>query len=144
VIRVAELGAELLRGAVAVAIGTGLLYLLEPPTRGLAPSVPDALPLDELPHRASVSLWPFVAVWTAVAATVRPLAPRRSHAWTRALAFWLPAFAGVAVSIAVVRQVSVPEAVLAALTTPAPYAAAVVFALATARRPRARTSHAGA
>jgi hypothetical protein len=125
---------ELLRGAAALVAGIGLLYLVAPFTRGLAPSVPDALPLDELPRHASVSLWMFVAVWLGVAWAVRSLDSRPSAApWMAVVVLWLWSFGAAVISIAVVRQISAATAAWAALTAPAPYLATALFAGGTIR-----------
>jgi hypothetical protein len=119
---------ELARGLAVVVVGAGLLYLVAPVLRGLGPALPDALPLDELPHHESVSVWGFAAVWLSVAWAVHRLGPRtRSSLWLRGGAVASAAFVTAAGSVAIVRQISVGEAVSAALRIPALYVLVALF-----------------
>jgi hypothetical protein len=119
-----------------VGAATGLLYLLRPyaSARGIV-ALGDALPLDELPNRASVSIPAFVAVWAAAAVSVGLLAPGRPTP-RRLVAFagavWLWDVAGTTVSLLVVRQESLLHSLVAALSVPAVYVAAVLSGLAAA------------
>lgn len=121
---------------VCVGAATGLLYLLRPYVSGLGiGSLGDALPLDELPNRASISIPAFAAVWVTVAVSVALLAPdrrTRRQVIAFAAAVWLCEVAGTTVSLRVVRQESVLPSLVAAFTTAAVYAAAVLSGLAAA------------
>jgi hypothetical protein len=119
-----------------VGAATGLLYLMRPYVS--APSivaVGDALPLDELPNRASVAIPAFVAVWAVVAVSVGLLAPGRPTPG-RVVAFagavWLWDVAGTTVSLLVVRQEALLRPLVAALSVPAVHVAAVLSGLAAA------------
>jgi len=60
-------GALSLVGLLVLLAAAGWLYLLRPSGSGLRPMVPEALPLDELAHKAGVSVLVFFAVWSSAA-----------------------------------------------------------------------------
>ena len=129
-LRVALLvSAASLSALLCVIAATGLLYLLRPVVSGLdAGVVGDALPLDELPGHAGVSIALFVLIWAAVGVGVAASRRRRAdrHLVLFASALWFWEFAGTTVSLAVVRQEAVLRAALAALSVAAVYLAPLV------------------
>jgi lysyl-tRNA synthetase class 2 len=128
---------------IVAATATGWLYLVRPPLPG--PRIGEALPLDELARHASSPLLWYLAVWLAAGALLGAVAR-----WTRAdrlgAALVLGVVVGVfsylqsGVSIAVVRQVSMRDALDAADTLAPVYlsAALVAIAVAVVASPRAR------
>jgi lysyl-tRNA synthetase class 2 len=134
---------------IVAATATGWLYLVRPPLPG--PRIGEALPLDELSrHAASPLLW-FVAVWAAAGLLLGAVA-RWARADRLAAALLLGVTVGVfsylqsGVSIAVVRQVSMRDALDAADTLAPVYLSAALVAvgvaLVSSARVRARRSHA--
>jgi lysyl-tRNA synthetase, class II len=102
-------------GFLVLLAASGWLYVVRPDTGGLRPSVPEALPLDELAHKAGVSVLGFFAVWGAAALLVGLLArAARLDRLTAAVVLMVGVgafeFLAVGVSLAVVRQVSFHEA----------------------------------
>jgi hypothetical protein len=101
----------------------GLIY---PPAAvdGGAPRIHDALPLDELSGRARVDILVFFAVWIAAGVVVCILIdatriPGHAALPVLAVTLLLSGYLLAAGSIFVVRQVSLTDGLLAALTTPA-------------------------
>ena len=133
----------------AVTLGAyGWLYLLQPRQPG--PQIGEALPLDELPHRAGVSLPAFLVVWGAAAVLLGLLAraaraQRATAALLLALGVGLFGYLAAGVSIAVVRQIPTSDAFAAASQLETVYVPAVLAGLGGAlfglrrehRRPRA-------
>lgn len=113
-----------------VLAATGLLYLLRPDVPG--PEIGDALPLDELPRRAGVSIVLFAVIWGGVGVWSAFGLGRRGGwrlvAFAGALLFW--EFLATTISLAVVRQERVLAAAFAALTVPAVYLAPLVVVTA--------------
>jgi lysyl-tRNA synthetase class 2 len=136
-------GALPLALAVAVA-ASGWLYLLRPAVPG--PRIGEALPLDELSRHAAAPLPWFLLVWLVAGALLGGYA-RWSHADRLTAALLVGLTVGVfsyleaAVSISVVRQVPMRDALDAAGTLKAVYleAIAVAIPVAALARPRART-----
>jgi lysyl-tRNA synthetase class 2 len=111
-------GAALAGFAVLVA-AAGWLYLIRPAVGSRHPAIPDALPLDELSHRASVPLAVFVAVWGAAALVLGLLARgARLERLTAVLLLGLGVgafqYLSAGVSIAIVRQIPTHDALRAA------------------------------
>jgi lysyl-tRNA synthetase, class II len=132
--------------AVAVVLAAvGWLYLVHPPLPG--PRIGEALPLDELPHHDATPLLWFVLVW-ATAGVLLGLWARRARvervtaALVLGLAVGLFLYLETSVSIAVVRQIALGEALDAAARMKAVYLPALLVAVATAllaeRRPGRR------
>jgi lysyl-tRNA synthetase, class II len=134
---VAELSVGLLLGFLVVVAAQGWLYVLRPAPLSLGPRIHDALPLDELPRRDSVSLAVFVGVW-ALAGVLVGLLVRRARierltaALLAAIATGLWLFVTTWVSLVVVRQVADRQAFHAALHVPALYLAAGLVGLGAA------------
>jgi lysyl-tRNA synthetase class 2 len=112
-------GGLTLAGLLVLFAAAGWLYLIRPQVGAARPSVPDALPLDELANKASVSLFAFAAVW-GVAALLLGLLVRAARlerltaALVLAVAVAAFEFLAAGVSLAVVRQVSFHDAFAAA------------------------------
>ena len=129
----------------AVLVGaTGWLYLVRPSLPG--PRVGEALPLDELSRHSAVPLLWFVAIWGSAALAVGLVARwARIERATAAVVFGLAAaiwaYLQSGVSIAVVRQVPLRDALDAALGVHAVYLSGAVVAIGAAAlaRPRARS-----
>jgi lysyl-tRNA synthetase class 2 len=108
-------GALSLVGLLVLLAAAGWLYLVRPSATGLRPTVPEALPLDELAHRAGVSVLAFFAVWGSAALLLGLLArAARLDRLTAAVVLLVGVgafeFLAAGVSLAVVRQVSFHEA----------------------------------
>jgi hypothetical protein len=93
---------------------TGCLYLLAGIPLG-GPRVPDALPLDELPHHDAVPLVVFAAVWGAACASIARLLPDRGRGRARAgvgvaLVVLMWTYLTTALSVTTVRQIPVEDA----------------------------------
>jgi len=122
--------------AVVVATATsGWFYVVKPPVPG--PRIGEALPLDELSRHAAAPLVWFVAVWAAAGALLGlyarwARAERLTAAFILALVVGLFSYLQSAVSIAVVRQVSMQDALDAAQTLKTIYLAAIVTGIAVA------------
>src|SRR5581483_8039582 len=98
---------------VAAVAATGWLYALRPGIPG--PRIGEALPLDELSRHSSAPLAWFVLVWLTVAALLGlyarwALIDRLTAALLLGLAVGAFTYVETAVSIAVVRQVSLRDA----------------------------------
>ncbi len=114
VARVAAILGGVLAGLALAVSATGLLYLL----RGVplpGPLVRDALPLDELPRRDAIPLLLLVAVWGTIGLLLGCLAralraERLTGGVLLALGAWGWTYAGVGVSLLVVRQIPAHEA----------------------------------
>jgi len=147
-LRILELVLAGLLGLVIVVTATGWLYLIRGHVAMPGPSVPDALPLDELPGRSGMPLLPFLVVWAGVACLLGLLARvARIERLTAALVLAIGTggflFAAYGVSIFVVRQISAGEAFSVATRAPAIYAAAALAGfggalLGARKRPGAR------
>jgi lysyl-tRNA synthetase class 2 len=132
---------------VVATAATGWLYVVNPALPG--PRVGEALPLDELSRTASASLLWFVAVWGAAGVLLGSVTrwarvDRAAAAFVLALGVGLWIYLADGVSIAVVRQVPMREALGAAARLEAVYLSGAVVALAAAviGSSRRRTTHA--
>lgn len=128
----------LIGSLLAVIACTGLLYLAQPAFAVLDDAfVADALPLDELPGHASVSLLLFVLVWATLGVW---LAAWTAHKRISQLALfagtlWLWQNLTTAASLSVVRQETILSGERAALAVAAVYAApAIAFTAAASTR----------
>jgi lysyl-tRNA synthetase class 2 len=135
--RVAALPLLVLVGAAA----TGWMYLLHPALPG--PRIGLALPLDELAHRASVSLLWYLIVWGAAGALLGAYArwariERLTAAVTLGLGAGVWNYLQAGISMAIVRQVPVRSALDAANRLQLVYLSAAVVALAAAGLARER------
>lgn len=132
--------------AIAVLLAaTGWLYVVRPATSLPGPAVHDALALDELSKRGSVSLLVYVLVWSVAAALLAMLARwARLERLTAGLVLglgaggWLYAVNGV--SILVVRQIPAHQAFHAAAAEQAVAIPAVLAGIAGALAGRTRRS----
>jgi lysyl-tRNA synthetase class 2 len=118
-VRAARNGALGLLGLLVLLAAAGWLYLLRPSASGLRPAVPEALPLDELAHKAGVSVVAFFAVWSSAALLLGLLAragrlDRLTSAVVLLVAVGAFEFLAAGVSLAVVRQISFHEAFVTA------------------------------
>jgi lysyl-tRNA synthetase class 2 len=135
----------LVLGAVFVSVAAvGWLYLVRPPVPS-RPMLPEALPLDELPHKAGVPLVTFIAVW-AIAGIILGLLARTARlerltgALLLALGVGALEFLAVGISLAVVRQVSLHQAFHTASSARSVYVPALLAGLGGAICGRAHTS----
>jgi lysyl-tRNA synthetase, class II len=117
--RAARNGALSLVGLLVVLAAAGWLYLIRPSAAGLRPAVPEALPLDELAHKAGVSVVAFFAVWSSAALLLGLLArAARLDRLTSAVVLLVGVgafeFLAAGVSLAVVRQISFHDAFVTA------------------------------
>jgi lysyl-tRNA synthetase, class II len=117
--RAARNGVLSLVGLLVLLAAAGWLYLLRPSATGLRPAVPEALPLDELAHKAGVSVVAFFAVWSSAALLLGLLArAARLDRLTSAVVLLVGVgafeFLAAGVSLAVVRQISFHEAFVTA------------------------------
>src|SRR5262245_26194316 len=129
VLRCAALTAALVLAVSA----TGLLYLLRPLSVG--PEIGNALPLDELSKRSSVSLLLFVLVWGVIAGAlgivVRAVRLERlTAAALLALGVGLWCYLASGTSLLIVRQIPAHDAFRAAAHLRAVYLPAALAALA--------------
>ncbi len=113
----------------------GWLYLVEPNLPG--PRIGEALPLDELSHHDAVPLVWFVVVWASVAALLALYArwaavERVTAALLVGLAVCVVVHLETALSVAVVRQVSMRDALDTAAQMKAVYLPATLVAVAVA------------
>ncbi|HYX88883.1 MAG TPA: phosphatidylglycerol lysyltransferase domain-containing protein [Gaiellaceae bacterium] len=143
---------RVLRNAVAALAGlavlfaaAGWLYLIRPDVGSAGPPIPDALPLDELSHRAAVPLALFLAVWGAAALLLGLLArAARLERLTAALLLGLGTgafeYLVAGVSIAIVRQIPTHDAFRAAAEGRAVYLPAVLAGLGGALIGRRRST----
>ncbi|HET7759093.1 MAG TPA: phosphatidylglycerol lysyltransferase domain-containing protein [Gaiellaceae bacterium] len=143
--RVAGNAALSLVGLLVLFAATGWLYLLRPSAAGLRPAVPEALPLDELAHKAGVSIVAFFAVWSSAALLLGLLAraarlDRLTSAVVLLVAVGAFEFLAAGVSLAVVRQVSFHEAFVTASDIRAVSLPALVAALGGAIWGRVRST----
>jgi hypothetical protein len=117
----------LLFALLCVIVATGLLYLLRPVLSGIDDGmVRDALPLDELPGHADVSILLFLSVWGFVAVCASSCSPQRTRIGQSTLfagAIWFWEVVGTTVSLAIVRQEGLIPSTGATLTTAAVYLA---------------------
>ena len=126
-------GAPLL--LVVAAAATGWMYLLHPALPG--PRIGHALPLDELSRRSSTSLLWFVLVWAAASALLGLYArwahlERMTAALLIGLGVGVWTYLQVGVSLAIVRQVPLQEALDTAGRLKVVYLSAAIGALAVA------------
>ncbi|HSC50507.1 MAG TPA: phosphatidylglycerol lysyltransferase domain-containing protein [Gaiellaceae bacterium] len=143
--RAARNGALGLVGLLVLLAAAGWLYLLRPSAAGLRPAVPEALPLDELAHKAGVSVVAFFAVWGSAALLLGLLArAARLDRLTSAVVLLVGVgafeFLAAGVSLAVVRQISFHEAFVTATDVRAVSLPALVAALGGAIWGRARAT----
>lgn len=141
--RVGLLPLPLLAGLVA----TGWLYLYEPGVPG--PRVGEALPLDELSRHAAAPLLWFTVVWGALGVLLALYArwarvERVTAVLLVALAVGLFAYLETAASVAVVRQVSMRDALDIAARMKAVYLPALIVAIAVGLLADRRTGRNGA
>jgi len=120
---------------------TGWLYLVRPGVPG--PRLGEALPLDELAKHSSAPLLWYVAVWTAAAATLGFYAhaarfERLTSALLLGLGTGLLGYLETGVSLAVVRQIPLRDALDAAARLQSVYVPAALVALAVAALAPAR------
>ncbi|HET7554630.1 MAG TPA: phosphatidylglycerol lysyltransferase domain-containing protein [Gaiellaceae bacterium] len=132
--RAARNAALSLVGILVLLAAAGWLYLLRPSAAGLRPAVPEALPLDELAHKAGVSVVAFFAVWGSAALLLGLLArAARLDRLTSAVVLLVGVgafeFLAAGVSLAVVRQISFHEAFVTATDIRAVSLPALVAAL---------------
>ena len=132
-VRAARNLALALAAAFVSVAAVGWLYLVRPPVPS-RPMLPEALPLDELPHKAGVPLVTFIAVW-AVAGIILGLIARAARlerltgALLLALAVGALELLTVGISLAVVRQVSLHRAFDTASSARSVYAPAALAGL---------------
>ena len=143
--RAARNGALVLVGLLVVLSAAGWLYLVRPSAAGLRPTVPEALPLDELAHKAGVSVVAFFAVWSSAALLLGLLArAARLDRLTSAVVLLVGVgafeFLAAGVSLAVVRQISFHEAFVTATAIRAVSLAALLAALGGAIWGRVRST----
>jgi lysyl-tRNA synthetase class 2 len=121
---------------------TGWLYMVRPAVPG--PKIGEALPLDELAKHSSVPFFWFAAVWFVVAASLGLYArsagfERLTAALLLGVATGLFSYLQTGVSIAVVRQVPLRDALDSASRLQSVYLPAAFVALAVAALARTRT-----
>ena len=143
--RAARSGALSLVGLLVLLSAAGWLYLVRPSTAGLRPTVPEALPLDELAHKAGVPVVAFFAVWGSAALLLGLLArAARLDRLTAAVVLLVGVgafeFLAAGVSLAVVRQISFHEAFVTASAIRAVSLPALLAALGGAIWGRERTT----
>jgi len=119
----------------AVTAVTGWLYLVRPGVPG--PRVGEALPLDELSRHAAAPLLWFVLVWALAAVLLGAYArwariERVTAVLLLGLAVGIFVYLETTVSVAVVRQVSLRDALDAAARMKAVYLPALIVAIAVA------------
>ena len=143
--RVARTTAAAMLSLAVLVAATGWLYVARPLGQLAGPRVHDGLALDELPHRGSVPLVLYVAVWAVAAVLLGVLARwARADGLTAGLLLgpavggWLYALNGV--SILAVRQISAHQAFRDASTQQAVIVPAVLAGIAGAAIGRTRTS----
>jgi hypothetical protein len=127
-------GARVLaEGLTTTGAATGLLYLIGPHTAGWPLQLRDALPLDELPRHATSSVILRCGVWWTAATAVLVLNSRTVSA-TRPLAFAVATLgcnlAATTVSLAVVRQTGLADALTSSAQLPTLFLEAMVVAVA--------------
>jgi len=143
-IRAGELGAAWLAGLAVLVATSGWLYLVRPV--GLpGPRIGEALPLDELSRRSSLSLLEFVAAWALGALMLGLIAraagaERLTAAALLALAAGLWCYLAAGTSILTVRQIPAHDAFRIAASLRAIWAPALLAGLAGALVGRARES----
>jgi lysyl-tRNA synthetase class 2 len=143
--RAARNAALVLVGLLVVLSAAGWLYLVRPSAAGLRPTVPEALPLDELAHKAGVSVVAFFAVWSSAALLLGLLArAARLDRLTSAVVLLVGVgafeFLAAGVSLAVVRQISFHEAFVTATAIRAVSLPALLAALGGAIWGRVRST----
>ena len=143
--RAARSGALSLVGLLVLLSAAGWLYLVRPSAAGLRPTVPEALPLDELAHKAGVPVVAFFAVWGSAALLLGLLArAARLDRLTAAVVLLVGVgafeFLAAGVSLAVVRQISFHEAFVTASAIRAVSLPALLAALGGAIWGRVRTT----
>src|SRR6058998_2814991 len=113
--RTAAAAGSFLAGLAIVAAATGWLYVIQPRHAVPGPAIGDALPLDELSRRSAVPLVVFLGVWAVAALLLGTLArlarvERLTAAFLLALGVGLWTYLTDGISLAVVRQVPVHQA----------------------------------
>jgi lysyl-tRNA synthetase class 2 len=144
-VRVLRSVAALVLALAVVAAATGWLYVARPVWLP-GPRVRDALPLDELSHRASIPLLLFLGVWGAAALLLGLLArwartERLTAGLLLALGVGAWSYAADGLSILIVRQISAHDAFHAAAAEQAvviPAALAGIAGALLGRRARSR------
>ena len=138
-------GGVTLLGLLVLLAATGWLYQIRGQVVGVGPSLPEALPLDELANRAGLPLLVFVAIWGTAGLLLGLLAraarlERLTAALVLALGVGTFEFLAVGVSLAVVRQVPLHDAFHVAAQARAVYAPALLAGLGGALCGRPRSS----
>src|SRR6266508_2202366 len=123
-----------LAGLAVVIAASGWLYVIQPRSPVPGPAIGDALPLDELSRRSAVPLLVFLAVWAAAALLLGALArvarlERLTAAFLLALGVGLWTYLADGISLAVVRQVPMHQALDAALQLKMVYLSAALAGL---------------
>ena len=134
-----------LSGLLVLLAASGWLYLIRLDAGSTRPFVPEALPLDELAHKAGVPLVAFVAVWGAAALLLGLLAraarlDRLTAATVLTVGVGAFEFVAAGVSLAVVRQISFHEAFATATDFRAVFLPALLAGLGGAIWGRVRSS----
>jgi lysyl-tRNA synthetase class 2 len=124
---------------------TGWLYMIRPQFGRLGPSLPEALPLDELASKAGLPLLVFIAVWSCTGLLLGMLAraarlERLTAALVLAVGVGTFEFLAMGVSLAIVRQIPLHAAFHSATNARAVYAPALLAGLAGALCGRTRSS----
>jgi lysyl-tRNA synthetase class 2 len=132
-VRAARSLALTLAAALVAVAAVGWIYLVRPPVP-TRPVLPEALPLDELPHKAGVPLVTFLMIWATAGLFLGLLAraarlERLTGALLLALGVGALEFLTVGISLAVVRQVSLHQAFHAASSARSVYAPALLAGL---------------
>src|SRR5712691_10517971 len=134
-----------LAGFSVLVAAAGWLYLIRPYVGSSGAPIPDALPFDELSHRAAMPLAVFVAIWGGAALLLGLLAratrvERLTAALLLALGVGVWDFLSTGIALAVVRQIPTHQAFQAAAELRAVYIPALLAGLAGALCGRARTT----
>lgn len=142
-VRAATIALAALAGLTVLLAASGWIYLLRPGSGG--PRVADAVPLDELPHHAAVSLPLFVGVWAVAALALGSLTrvariDRLSAALALGLGVTAYTFLTTGISVLIVRQIPALDAFHATARMPAVYLPAALAGAGGAliARPRRR------
>jgi lysyl-tRNA synthetase class 2 len=123
-----------LLGFGVVLAASGWLYVIQPHSVVPGPAISDALPLDELSRRSAVPLVIFLVVWAAAAVLLGALArlarmERLTAAFLLALGVGLWTYLSDGISIAIVRQVPVHQALDSAFHLKTVYLSAALAGL---------------
>jgi lysyl-tRNA synthetase class 2 len=144
-VRVARATVASIVGFAIVVAASGWLYVIQPHSKLPGPSVPDALPLDELSRRSAVPLIVFLAVWGTAALLLGLVAyaarvERLTAGSVLALGVGAWAYVQTGLSLLIVRQIPANQAFHAAAARQAVYLPAALAGLAGALAGRARRS----